>query len=153
MKQVELLPDTAKALNELAKIKGKTPQELANEIITNYIEKDKASNTADYFNHIPFDDECEIDFCSNFVITGEFTTAKRNAIEASIYELGGKIQEREVNVATEYVVVGQKRNPKWNTNSCGRKLEKALKRNPPPIFISEARIVKECEKQIAKKMF
>ena len=63
MKQVELLPDTAKALNELAKIKGKTPQELANEIITNY----KASNTADYFNHIPFDDECEIDFCSNFV--------------------------------------------------------------------------------------
>ena len=152
MKQVELLPDTAKALNELAKIKGKTPQELANEIITNYIEKDKASNTADYFNHIPFDDECEIDFCSNFVITGEFTTAKRDAIEASIYELGGNIQEK-VNGATEYVVVGQKRNSRWNTNSCGRKLADALKRNPPPIFISEARIVKECEKQIAKKMF
>lgn len=148
MKQVELLPDTAKALNELAKIKGKTPQELANEIITNY----KASNTADYFNHIPFDDECEIDFCSNFVITGEFTTADRNSIEASIYELGGNIQER-VNGLTEYVVVGQKRNPKWNTNSCGKKLEEALKRNPPKIFISEVRIVKECEKQIAKKMF
>ena len=152
MKQLELLPDTAKALNELAKIKGKTPQELANEIITNYVKKNKASNTADYFNHIPFDDECEIDFCSNFVITGEFTTADRNSIEASIYELGGNIQER-VNGLTEYVVVGQKRNSRWNTNSCGRKIYDALNKNLPPIFISEARIVKECEKQIAKKMF
>ena len=145
--QIELTPEQTAILIELAELKGATPQELAQDIISTYIKKNKPVKFD--LEQIPFSTPSKIDFSSNFVVTGEFESAKRSSIEATIFELGGYAQDR-VTSETEYVVVGNKPNPAWSNGTLGGKLTKALKRNPLPIFIRESQFVLESERAFSE---
>lgn len=71
-----------------------------------------------------------------FCFTGASARAKRNDIEALIYDRGGSCSGN-VTKKTQYLIVGAEGNPCWAFSCYGRKIEKAveLRKNGLPIII------------------
>jgi len=63
---------------------------------------------------------------SEFVVTGEFRTAKRKDILALISRKGAIARSAPPNAATSYLVVGEVGSEAWAYSGLGRKIEKAL---------------------------
>ncbi len=79
----------------------------------------------------------------NFVLTGEFESGKRSAIEARISAAGGLIKGN-VSKKTHYLVVGNLGNPCWAFSTYGRKVEAALelrKAGVPVLIINERDLI------------
>lgn len=84
--------------------------------------KDKEVSEALKFDTIPED----FSFLNNnFVVTGTFSSIKRDEVIDKIFNAGGRIQNNVAN-NTDYLIVGEKGSKSWRFGNFGRKIESAI---------------------------
>lgn len=71
-----------------------------------------------------------------FIVTGNFTTARRSDIEEKIELLGGKLQAG-ASRNTDYIIIGEIASSGWKNGNYGNKIEEALEFKNSITFLRE----------------